>query len=559
MTQAPKDKFYLDTQYEKLYDPAYFDTWAWASQCPSKTDPDAYNSYVQLSHGVRLQNMVRNRKAELMEVLFPLRTSTTLQCMSFPELEYSYGLHLNTIINRLGFNTCDNITGFVDSDVTAMIIEVGRFFAELESSNLSFSNVSDAVGSFACGPWSDEARRIFSLNELYRRCREKGLMKDWEGYDVVRIDFNRSSGTISIERHAGFLYILETIFAIGKSNRQSRSLQKSISSAESQMFILDFLDLFSDNEAEVLEQANDNQFAAHDLNLQVMQNLGGLRVVWTDNIDDHLRLSTVSRTITLFWDISLLNQSLLFWYHARSLRNFGFDKDPKAPRELKYNLMHELKSTYRLLFYNNNAKQYTTTETCAIKSANRNPGIMIHDLRVDVNWSRARKILRQFLDTPLPPTFPQSKPDITKGRRYRHLWWPIARILERPSYLFRRNLENTISTHFDSGLPYSLDLCWHLENILNPYPALAGESDPMRSFANFPRFGSRLREIKFYMDNQRPSRWYQMWKDKRDRVQYVTFWAVLVFGTISILLALVSIAISTAQTVAAFRSVNGAR
>ena len=59
------------------------------------------------------------------------------------------------------------------------------------------------------------------------------------------------------------------------------------------------------------------------------------------------------------------------------------------------------------------------------------------------------------------------------------------------------------------------------------------------------------------MDNQKPSGWYQMWKDKRDRVQHVTFWAVLVFGTISITLALISIAVSSAQTVAAFRSVGG--
>ena len=79
----------------------------------------------------------------------------------------------------------------------------------------------------------------------------------------------------------------------------------------------------------------------------------------------------------------------------------------------------------------------------------------------------------------------------------------------------------------------------------------------MCSFSEFPRFGSRLREHKFYMDNRKPSSWYQMWKDKRDRVQYVTFWAVLVFGTINIALALMSVAVSSAQTVAAFRSIQG--
>lgn len=40
-------------------------------------------------------------------------------------------------------------------------------------------------------------------------------------------------------------------------------------------------------------------------------------------------------------------------------------------------------------------------------------------------------------------------------------------------------------------------------------------------------------------------------------MQHVTFWAVLVFGTISILLALISIALSSAQTGAAFVAIDG--
>lgn len=78
----------------------------------------------------------------------------------------------------------------------------------------------------------------------------------------------------------------------------------------------------------------------------------------------------------------------------------------------------------------------------------------------------------------------------------------------------------------------------------------------MRAFSNFPRFEQRLRQLKFYMDNQKPRGWYQMWKDKRDRVQHVTFWAVLVFGTISIALALGRLAVSSAQTAAAFQALS---
>lgn len=510
--------------------------------------------------------MVLSRKSELMEALFPLRTSNILQCMSWPELEYSYGLHLGDIINRFGFSQCDNAIGFMDSDITSMIIEIGRFFTELDYSNrpknFREGNIPDAAGPFMNRPWSKDIRERFTLKELHRRCHEKELTKDWEGNKIVRIVFDSVSGAGTSELHAEYLYILETIFAINRAPRRDWPLRISISEEEGQMFILDFLEFFDvPHSQDDVELSNDHVFAAHDFNLQVLRSLGGLRVVWSHCIDDHLRLSTSARTLTLFWDVSLLDQSLLFWYNAHALKSFGDDEDSyrsKATRNSKFRVLYELKNTYRLLFHNVDAKQFTTTETCAVKDANKRPGIMVHDLRVDISSSRARKILKHLLSTPVPSTLVRGKTENARPRHFRHVWWPINRALSTLRCFTRRiPLPSTLSDHLAAGPPYSLDLCWHLENILTPYPALVGESESMRSFSHFPRFSSRLREIKFYMDNQRPSGWYQMWKDKRDRVQYVTFWAVLVFGTISIILALVSVAVSSAQTVAAFQSIQG--
>lgn len=559
-------KFFPDDVYQQLGckpEAVDFDPWEWAGESPDYSDVDAYNAYHQLNHGTRLQKMVLLRKSELMEALFPLRTSSMLQCMSWPELEYSYGLHLRDVINRLAFSKCDNAIGFMDSDVTSVIIEVGRFFTELDYSNrpkdFHEGNIPDAVGPFVNGPWSEDVRKKFSLNQLHRRCHEKGLLKDWEGNNIIRIVFDSVSGTGTTERQAELLYILEAIFAINRARRRNWPLRRLISEEESQMFILDFLVLFDvlDSQDDV-EQSNDQVFAAHDLNLQTLMSLGGLRVVWSDCIDDHLRLSTSSRTLTLFWDVSLLDQSLLFWYNAHSLESFGDSMDSTATMNPKFRVVYELKNTYRLLFHNMDAKHFTTTETCAVKNANRRPGIMVHDLRVDISSSRARKILKHLLNTPLPGKLDRGKIDNARSTQLRHIWWPIGHALNiLHNLIHRKPPPSTISTHLASGPPYSLDLCWHFENILSPYPALVGESESVRSFSHFPRFSSRLREIKFYMDNRKPSGWYQMWKDKRDRVQYVTFWAVLVFGTISIALALISIAVSSAQTVAAFRSVGG--
>ena len=564
-----KDKFFSNHLYQQP-EALGFDPWQWASKTPDHSDVDAYNAYHQIDHGLRLQKMVLTRKSELMEALFPLRTSGILQCMSWRELEYSYGLHLGDIIDRLGFSKCDNAIGYMDSDITLVIIEIGRFFTELDYSNrpkdFHLGNIPDAAGPFVNEPWSKNVRKQFTLKQLHRRCHQKGLMKDWEGKSIRRIVFDSkygtNTGTGTTERQAELLYILETIFAINRARRRNWPLRRLITEKESQMFILDFLGLFdAPPSQDDLERSNDQVFVARDLNFQILRTLGGLRVIWSDCIDDHLRLSTSARTLTLFWDVSLLDQSLLFWYNAhysKDLANNISFHYPEARRDSKFGVLYELKNTYRLLFHNIDAKQFTTTETCAVKDANRRLGIMVHDLRVDINSSRARKILKYFLGTPVPNKIARGKSENARLSPNRNIWWRIDRALAILRRLTRRDLQpSNISDHLASGPPYSLDLCWHLENMLNPYPALIGESESIRSFSDFPRFGSRLREIKFYMDNQKPSGWYEMWKDKRDRVQYVTFWAVLVFGTISIVLALVSIAVSSAQTVAAFRSVQG--
>ena len=513
--------------------------------------------------------MVLHRKSELMEALFPLRTSSILQCMSWPELEYSYGLHLSDIIDRLGFAKCDNAIGFMDSDITSVIIEIGRFFTQLDYSNRPTNfregNIPDTAGPFANGPWSEDVRKKFTMNELHRRCYEKALIKDWEGNNIIRIVFDSVSSAGTSERQAQILYILEAIFAVNRARRKSWPLRRLISDKESQMFILDFLANFDVQDSQDdFAQSNEKIFAAHDLNIRTLMSLGGLRLVWSDCVDDHLRFSTSERTLTLFWDVCLLDQSLLFWYNAQSLKKFAEDQGfnhPTTTKDLRIQLSNELKATYRLLFNNMNAKQFTTIETCAVKNANQKTGIMIHDLRVDIDSPRARKILKHLLNSPLPDKLHHrgKKRAANSPPLLRRIWWPLGRVLRILHNLNRKNPQpSTIADHLASGPPYSLDLCWHLENILTPYPALLGESDSMRSFAHFPRFGDRLRELKFYMDNQKPSDWYQLWKDKRDRVQHVTFWAVLVFGSISIVLAFVSIAVSSAQTVAAFRSIHTA-
>lgn len=314
--------------YEKLATSpatAGLDPWAWVSGPSEHGEIDIINRYHQSDHGKLLYQMVRLRKAELMEALFPLKTRHLLQCMSWSELEYSYGLHLKSIINRAGFAYCDNITGYMDSDITGMIIEIGRFFTEIDYSNrpkqFYKGTIPGAVGPFANGPWSKDVQKQYTLNELHGRCHAKGLLEDWQKQKIRRFRFKNMVGIGRSDREAELTYILEIVLLIkGGRTGQTASIGK-IGEHECNEFILDFLDkLCSQKAEECLEQADGPVFAAEDLNFKKLQSLGGLSVVWTDRIDNHLRLSPSSRTLQLFWDISLLDQSLLFWSHSERLK-----------------------------------------------------------------------------------------------------------------------------------------------------------------------------------------------------------------------------------------------
>jgi hypothetical protein len=77
-----------------------------------------------------------------------------------------------------------------------------------------------------------------------------------------------------------------------------------------------------------------------------------------------------------------------------------------------------------------------------------------------------------------------------------------------------------------------------------------------RPYSEFTIFENRIRQLAFYMDTQKPQGFRQLWRDKRDTLNYYTFWGVIIFGGLSVFLALVSLAVSIAQTVASFRALN---
>ncbi|OJJ42595.1 hypothetical protein ASPZODRAFT_20364 [Penicilliopsis zonata CBS 506.65] len=74
------------------------------------------------------------------------------------------------------------------------------------------------------------------------------------------------------------------------------------------------------------------------------------------------------------------------------------------------------------------------------------------------------------------------------------------------------------------------------------------EPDTYSARNDFPHFGHRLLVVQQYNLKQQPSRVRDLWRDRRNPLQWYTFWAVLWLGGISTLLSVVQIAIGIVQT-----------
>ncbi|TGO12169.1 hypothetical protein BTUL_0093g00170 [Botrytis tulipae] len=72
----------------------------------------------------------------------------------------------------------------------------------------------------------------------------------------------------------------------------------------------------------------------------------------------------------------------------------------------------------------------------------------------------------------------------------------------------------------------------------------------------FGRFENRVRILREYMDKQKRRGLRQLWMDSRDSFNYYTFWGVIIFGTVSVFLAMASLAVSIAQTYASFKALG---
>lgn len=78
------------------------------------------------------------------------------------------------------------------------------------------------------------------------------------------------------------------------------------------------------------------------------------------------------------------------------------------------------------------------------------------------------------------------------------------------------------------------------------------QSDVYSARDDFPRLGRRLIKLQQFNSRQRPSKLTDLWRDKRNPLQWFTFWAVVIVGGVANILAALQLLVTLLVLPASF-------
>ncbi|KAF5874605.1 uncharacterized protein Bfra_004617 [Botrytis fragariae] len=255
-----------------------------------------------------------------------------------------------------------------------------------------------------------------------------------------------------------------------------------------------------------LERPTANSGRIDDLNIGSLQTIGDLRIVWTDIFEEHLLLNhqdkclKIARLRPFVWGmLSIFQNDCVRWSSIY-----------REPRELSVlkELKADIEKTWAILF---------SITTLGENSKNK---------------SQVREKLKQEYETIVDEDRNPMQTDIQTLKEY-HMPW-----IEDDSATGR------VQSYYESR--------W--ENLQGIIKSKQDKSNI--AYSNFGMFEDRVRDLRQYMDHQKPHGLRQLLRDSRDALNYYTFMGVIIFGLLTVFLALASFFVSVAQTYAAFKALD---
>ena len=73
------------------------------------------------------------------------------------------------------------------------------------------------------------------------------------------------------------------------------------------------------------------------------------------------------------------------------------------------------------------------------------------------------------------------------------------------------------------------------------------ERKTYRLARDFPMLRCRIAVLQQQLATSKPRGWKELWRDKRDSAQWVTFWAVIIIGGLGLLLSLLQVILAILQ------------
>ena len=345
-----------------------------------------------------------------------------------------------------------------DGPNSELMIEVGRFFKDLARA------IADSP--IRSSPLI-ETKAKFSLAALYRRCKARGVLDTVHGpaEKQVMISLQKIWTVLHTFNHVAFL---------------PQSLPTTLDGTSLGVFVLDALDQWysrdgaPNNVQKDHPHMGDAHFLPKELCFKTLTELGGLKIKWTKLYTQHLRLDRRSKSLIMFWDVSILGQSPLFAHWPQWLEG----DHPAATSQIlrdysvgSFTMLEELKRSYRVIFGNPNARFLDRFFRKHFGHGGDDAGIELKDLellmrgsgitRVDImSRSSARQALEYYLRAPIPTSILELRPELDR-KKHRG----PGKGLNLHVYL-KRPTSGKLMDLLKAGPPFPLDFWMHISSLL---------------------------------------------------------------------------------------------
>ncbi|KAH8742844.1 hypothetical protein F5882DRAFT_149033 [Hyaloscypha sp. PMI_1271] len=221
------------------------------------------------------------------------------------------------------------------------------------------------------------------------------------------------------------------------------------------------------------------------LNFSSLRTIGKIRLRWVDNISSHLEFDSRNRILSIFrfpsfCALTTLGETRGVLFEELSRALYSADADAGREFEGNEQLSQEVLMSYRLLFGQTRA---------------------------------SRKLAKALLQE-----------ELGKNHDYDELLGLLCCTPHRPL------VKKVLSTFW----PVS---CRDYNNILS-------EADSYSAQDDFPTFSQRLAAVQDFSLRQQPSKLRDLWRDRRNPLQWYTFWAVLIVGGASIIIGLLQLVVA---------------